>query len=50
MPRPGFEDLRCAFQELGEGNEKACDGKPKIPGAGTTGSRGDEANQGSHVS
>ena len=49
MPGPGFEDLGCALQELGEGNEKACDGKTKISAAGTTGSRGEEANQGSHV-
>ena len=48
MPGPWFEDLRCALQELGEGNEKTRYGEPKITGGGTAGSSCDEANKGSH--
>jgi len=50
MPGPGLEHLGRALQELGEGNEKTCNGEPKITGGGTAGSSCDEANKGSHES
>ena len=49
VPWPRLEHLWRALQELGEGNEQTCDGKPKIAGGGTGGGSGDEANEGSHV-
>ena len=49
MPRPRLEHLRRALQELGEGNEKTCNGEPKIAGGGMAGGSCNEANEGSHV-
>src|SRR3990170_1799898 len=48
-PGTGPEDLRYAFRQLGEGDEKAGDRQTEIAAGGTVRGGSDEPNEGDHV-